>query len=961
MTRRRAFGSAPRSQLQKDLWSKNRIKNHQESNKENVPTHPTPTNSTQINNQVNRPVPTQNQVWKKLYQNTRRSYLRVKDKYHGMKEEIKLMKQAHLAASREQQLEIANLKAKTVTQAAQNEALTDTLKATVNDKNEAKSKVQALTKRSTRFKSALRRTEGRAKQKLLKEGGKLATGSRGAYNAVARDLARRLHLAGCAPSKIGSLIKHVGLAFGVPVARNMSRRTVQRCMLETLAASEMQLGYEMSVGQSITISQDSTSNRNTNYQAHHIALRAPDYREGQTLPEQASTPSVRLLRIASTLDHTSQNSVDTWFNLLDSVIDTFNNSPLSERSNTSFSLGQFALKLKAMNTDHASGEQASFDLMKTWKQKETVKTIGEQEILKTNLIELKAFLNDRKASLIDGLGGPGVWNGLDDLTQSKHEARLMEELKEEIGNKAYSALPVNAREALNLFVWAGCCMHKDQNSFKGGADAMGKFWETSGLPQPILLANKSNAAKVREVLNPSRKNAPLTEEEAAAIAATTRGGVKTAALAGALFNNKDDKKGYGDSHLVHLMSEFGLKNTHRFPDTSNTRFNSHAEAAAELLKRLSFYIQFLEDVKLRKQKPGWTNIESNVFNALQDPSTLTELAAMTLYAQALGHPYISFVRGTDGKLVNALDLGPFHAEVRNHCEKIIQNPDLLLSDDAHFSTATLDGKPWNDIEAVAVVKQLREAGKLPNLQPALVAFFKGALTTWVRFSSEFAPGGTIDTMTIEERDLAWVPATNDTNEGALGAYRVHMRNRPNTTLHNYNAQAVCQKNGTLDFMDTMFTEEDRAYVRKVARKWDSSGLERKRKEAQAAFEKKLAEMKREKAAEGERKARERRERLAAVKFVPVEEVHRLTVKVLDEHLNALRECYGDDTIPIPAHRGLKPNKVHLLEEALKRHIEKGNQDIPHSKQDSESILVDSWTQGHDELENEMMEDDEVLF
>ena len=48
-----------------------------------------------------------------------------------------------------------------------------------------------------------------------------------------------------------------------------------------------------------------------------------------------------------------------------------------------------------------------------------------------------------------------------------------------------------------------------------------------------------------------------------------------------------------------------------------------------------------------------------------------------------------------------------------------------------------------------------------------MAFFTGAANTWERFISEFAEGGLIDEATTEEKDLAWLPAVNDENEGAL--------------------------------------------------------------------------------------------------------------------------------------------------------------------------------------------------
>ena len=50
----------------------------------------------------------------------------------------------------------------------------------------------------------------------------------------------------------------------------------------------------------------------------------------------------------------------------------------------------------------------------------------------------------------------------------------------------------------------------------------------------------------------------------------------------------------------------------------------------------------------------------------------------------------------------------------------------------------------------------------------LIAFFEAAGKTWQCFTSEFAPGGLIDETTAEEKEVAWMPPTNDANEGALG-------------------------------------------------------------------------------------------------------------------------------------------------------------------------------------------------
>src|SRR6266540_716700 len=104
---------------------------------------------------------------------------------------------------------------------------------------------------------------------------------------------------------------------------------------------------------------------------------------------------------------------------------------------------------------------------------------------------------------------------------------------------------------------------------------------------------------------------------------------------------------------------------------------------------------------------------------------------------------------------------------------------------------------------------------LPYLKELLVAFFTGADETWTRFTSEFAPGGLIDAATTEERDLAWMPATNDENEGALGSFRKLIRQQPQLTMQAYNGLTMFFRNNTELFMEAKFTtEEDYKFLHK---------------------------------------------------------------------------------------------------------------------------------------------------
>lgn len=167
------------------------------------------------------------------------------------------------------------------------------------------------------------------------------------------------------------------------------------------------------------------------------------------------------------------------------------------------------------------------------------------------------------------------------------------------------------------------------------------------------------------------------EEREEAESKAEGGGVKTTLLAGAIFQNQDDKKGYQDAFRTYFLKRLGYSMT--FPDMSGVWYQSHCDAAAELLAHRAQYISFLDDSRDKKQKQIFTNMESNVFQAIQDPPTLMELAVLTLYGQVISIPYARQVRGEDTMQKNLLDQGPLHEKIKAHCQAIINNPNLLIS------------------------------------------------------------------------------------------------------------------------------------------------------------------------------------------------------------------------------------------------------------------------------------------
>ena len=210
------------------------------------------------------------------------------------------------------------------------------------------------------------------------------------------------------------------------------------------------------------------------------------------------------------------------------------------------------------------------------------------------------------------------------------------------------------------------------------------------------------------------------------------------------------------------------------------------------------------------------------------------------------------------------NLGPLHAKVLAHMQRIIGDPTFLVGPNATCEMGAMDGQPWQAPAVFGAIQKM--ASQLPHLQQLLVTFCEGAAETWKRFTSELAPGGLIDEATVEKKDLAWMPPTNDVNEGALGSFRVLMRRQPQLTVLQYNAQAMFFHNNTQAFMDTKLTElEDQQFIHKLAR--EATGEQRKWKEQLIQHTETKIAQKEERARVRKEKAAVAAQRVANVKLV----------------------------------------------------------------------------------------------
>jgi hypothetical protein len=514
----------------------------------------------------------------------------------------------------------------------------------------------------------------------------------------------------------------------------------------------------------MTFSADGTAHRSINYNSRHVNLTAEDYTSDSNKPEKVT----RFLGIQPSLDGSSAESLKDYDTILKTVVDLFNRSPFGKRMGNFLRVVEILIKLVGMHTDHCSKEKKDVEGMKAKKMDAIHQTLGEKEILDRSTKELLPRFLEANDQMIKNAGGKDKWNSLSENEKSEQNATMLEQLVIKLGKEAFELLSDSEKHIMKLFIWAGCGCHKDLNTVRGGYIAVTKWWLENNVEPPILLANRDNAAILDGVTS---EGGVETAVQAQAFEKTSRGAIKATQLAGAIFNNKLDKKGHHDTFRWWWAAHVGLEFT--FPDTSNNRFQSYCEAAAVLLLHLQHFIQFLEYIRDKKQHTRFSHMEQNLWNALHCNGTLTEFAVLALYGQAISHPYMREIRSASEKKVNMLDLGPLHKKVYFHIQRIIGDPTFLVGQNASYHAGAMDGQEWQSSEAFTTIQKL--APSLPHLKPLLVAFFQGAAETWKRFTSEFAPGGLIDEVSQEEHDLAWMLPTNDINEGALGSFHVMMR------------------------------------------------------------------------------------------------------------------------------------------------------------------------------------------
>ncbi|THU75834.1 hypothetical protein K435DRAFT_824682 [Dendrothele bispora CBS 962.96] len=517
------------------------------------------------------------------------------------------------------------------------------------------------------------------------------------------------------------------------------------------------------------------------------------------------------LGITMAVNHTSETQQAEWIALIEELYHLYCDSPFCEGNEDE---RDFWAAVCGMHTDHAEDQKKLFRLLQAFKQRLERERHGEKAVLSMSTPDLVRLLIRVSAEAVESIGGQDAWEKLSDEEQKALHTTTYLKVVQEIGQEEFSKLSPEEQAKIDLFLWVGCCMHKEMNAFKGGATAMENFWSLNNLPLPVRMYNHDNDA--------ASSLAPGTDAAKRADEKSKGGAIKVSSLSGTIYRHKDRKRGQQDTLQFFLHEELSF--CVEFPDTSNTRFQSHAQACAIIITYRDLFLKFLQLVEDNKTGRKLNHLEQNVRKGLQCNYTLHEFAAVTLYHQTISIPYMREIRGPSGSTEhNVLCLGPFHERLKTHLAKLINNPEIVTEGYilAKWQTAMFDGKPWEQPDAIeAVLKYLPE---LPHLKPLFVAFCKGALETWKRFTSEFEPGTAISNASSEQKARASMAKTNDLNESQFRSSRHTMRSNPSMSLSQYNARQMFKKNNGVPERLRQMNADERKSLRKMTRQQDESG------------------------------------------------------------------------------------------------------------------------------------------
>ncbi|KAJ7192551.1 hypothetical protein GGX14DRAFT_379991, partial [Mycena pura] len=423
---------------------------------------------------------------------------------------------------------------------------------------------------------------------------------------------------GAPTESVDKIIHAVAKGLNIQICDHISARSTGRIVIEGGVAAQLQIVDVIKNADHFTASGDGTSHKHLNYESRFITVKQ----------------NLLALGLTQAPSHTSEEQMAGWLKLIEEMYTAYNDSPLGRAYPEDFRT--FFIKITGMMTDHTADQKKLRALFHQMKKRMDREMRGERALLCQIVPRLLDVIYEITDTKIQAAGGMAAWDALAAEERDRRNSTLYaDRLCQKFGQAEFDKLSKGERDEADFFHCGGCFMHKDLNAHKGGVESMMAAWLKHGFKQPILLMNKDNAAA-------ANSGSVVAREQAETV--SSRGGVKLCELMGLLLNNKDDKKGQQDSHGVYFSAHEHIGYSIRLLDTSNTRYGCFSEAAAEIIVNLAVYRELMQFIRDRKMSLAYTNLEKNIWDAINNVRTLVELVVLLWYGQNFSKPVMRVVR-----------------------------------------------------------------------------------------------------------------------------------------------------------------------------------------------------------------------------------------------------------------------------------------------------------------------------
>ncbi|KAJ6548296.1 hypothetical protein B0H10DRAFT_2243088 [Mycena sp. CBHHK59/15] len=265
-------------------------------------------------------------------------------------------------------------------------------------------------------------------------------------------------------SRVLDVIKSMAQAVGVSVDGDISERSVGRIMLEGGIISQVQIIDEVQHAGDITISGNGTSLYNIQQESKFMNYKTTLYGRSKHVNW--------FLGIATAVNHTAETQVDSWKEINEEMHEIYNTTVGLENPVDADTL---PARITRMNSDHAADQKKvahGIGGVDRWKQQSDRKLWGEKELRSWSSEDLLPLIFAAAAKKIEAAGGMDTFNALSLAEQDILNKTMFIDICVQVGTDIFNVMSPKEQHKTDLFIWAGCCMHKELNAVKGGNAVM---------------------------------------------------------------------------------------------------------------------------------------------------------------------------------------------------------------------------------------------------------------------------------------------------------------------------------------------------------------------------------------------------------------------------------------------------------------------------------------------------------